>query len=136
MVQNRAGTMSGRSFGHRSNDWRDGLTIFTDSMQTAAAGAGKTVWLDHLFDAWQVLGQRPAISSTRPGGAFDGPILGMNDRRGGFQILQRQFELARIALLRPPPEGCLPEGRDQLALPRQRPPRGPSPHAVAPLHSQ
>jgi len=48
------------------------------------------------------------------GSAILGILLGMNDRHGRFQILQRQFELVRIALLRPPPEGRLLEGRDQL----------------------
>lgn len=65
------------------------------------------------FDARQVFWQRPAIGGARFGGAFSGPILGilfvMDWCNGGFQIFQRKFELPRIALLRPTPEGRLPE---------------------------
>lgn len=65
-----------------------------------------------------MLGQRPAISSTPLGRALGGLIFGIffgvDHRHGGFDILQRQFELVRIALLRPPPEGGLFEGRNEL----------------------
>lgn len=46
-----------------------------------------------------------------------GVFLGMDHCYGRFQILQRQLELVRVALLRPPPKGRLLEGRGQLFQP-------------------
>jgi len=95
--------------------------VLANAMQAAAAGAGQAVRLDDLFDARQVLGQRSTIGGTRFGGALGGPILGilfgMDHRHGRFEVLQRQLELVRIALLRFPAEDRLLEGRDQLFQP-------------------
>ena len=68
-----------------------------------------------------MLGQRSAIGGTRLGRPLCRAILGIlfrvDGRNRGLQILQRQFELVRIALLRPPSEGRLPEARNQLFQP-------------------
>src|SRR5690606_27296573 len=53
----------------RANIFR-AFEVHIEAAQTAAAGAGQTVWLDHPFYEWRMLGQRPAIGSTRSGGAF------------------------------------------------------------------
>ncbi len=104
--------------GHDVEPFRD---IFTNAVQTVATGAVQAVRLDDLFDARQVLWQRSTICSTRLGGALGGPILGilfgMDHRHGGFQILQRQLELVRIALLRLAAKDRLLEGSDQLFQP-------------------
>ena len=95
--------------------------ILADAMQAAATGAGQAVRFDDLLDARQVLGQRSTIGGTRFGRALGGPVLGilfgMGHRHRRFEVFQRQFELVRIALFRPPSKGCLLEGRHQLFQP-------------------
>jgi hypothetical protein len=91
-------------------------------VQAAAAGTDQVLRLNHLLDPGQVFRQRSAIGGTRlcraPGGPILGIFLGVDRGDGRFQIFQRQFERVRIALLRPPPEDRLPEGRNQLLEPR------------------
>ena len=95
--------------------------VFPDAMQTATAGTGQAVGFDHLLEAQQVFRKRSAIGGTRLRRALCraivGILFGVNHRYGRFQVIQRQFELVRCALLRPPFEGRLPEGRNQLVQP-------------------
>ncbi len=110
MTRNWAGTMSSRSETSSPMQCRQPPQVqvrLSGSITSSTRG--------------RCLGKRSTIGGTRFGGALGSPILGilfgMDRRHGRFQILQRQFELVRIALLRPPPERCLLEGRDQLFQP-------------------
>lgn len=105
----------------RRDDVQPFRHVFADAMQAAPAGAGQALGFDHLLDARQVVGQRPAIDRPGPGAPLGSGGIGffvrMDRSDCRLQILQRQLKLVRVDLLRLAPEGDLLEGGDQLLQP-------------------